>query len=111
MTPLLFFLGAVGSLPPGALHTPLDRATTAARVYVDCLVDRARAAGTGRAAPSVALNIAQRECRREERALDDAYRFSQRTQGQRGRGVPRAEIRRLVGEAEARIIAARGGRR
>lgn len=102
-------LAALPAEQPAPLHTPLDRAATAARVFVDCLVDRARIAATGRAAPSVAIAVARRRCRAEEQALDDVHRAWQRTQGGPVRGAPRAEIRRLVDEAEARVVAERGG--
>ena len=107
MTILLLFIGAMGSLPPGPIHTQLDRATTASRNYIDCLVGRARSAGSGRAALRAALTVAQGQCRGEERVLDDVYRFSQQSRGRPQRGVPRAELRRLVAEAQARIVAER----
>lgn len=109
---MLLFIGALVSQPgiPDArsLHTPLDRASTAARVFVDCLVDQARTAARGRAAPSVALAVARRRCRAEERALDDVHRAWQRSQGRAVRGVSRAEVRRLVDEAALRVAAERG---
>jgi hypothetical protein len=97
-------------LRPTPLLTPLEGAVTAQRIYVDCLVDQARNAGTGRAAPSIAIAIARRRCSPQERALDDAYRVWQRSLEVRATGLSRTRMRRLLDEAEARIVAARGGR-
>ncbi len=111
MTTILLLISALATQQPAPLHSPLDRATTASRLFVDCLVDQARVAGTGRAAPRVALAIARRNCRDEEWALDDVYRVWQRARRRPMSGAGRAEIRRLVAEAEARVVAERGGRR
>lgn len=106
----LFLLALVAAQDPAPLHTPLDRAATAQRIYVDCLVEQARVAGTGRAAPSVAIAFARRRCGAEERALNDVYRAWQQSMDVRATGLSRDAMRQIVAEAEARVIAERGGR-
>lgn len=103
MTVWLIYLGALAGQEAAPLHTPLDRAATAAHTYVGCLVDRARVARRGRAAPQIALGVARRQCRRELRALDDVYRAWHAAQRLGRSGVPREEVRRLEAEAEARL--------
>lgn len=100
---LLLLAGAFQAEQPASLHTPLDRATTAARIFVDCLVQHAGPAATGRAAPRIAVAIARRQCTTEERALDDVYRSWQAAERRPRRGAGHAELERLQNEAIMRI--------
>lgn len=104
-------LAAQSAQPEGVpLHSPLDRALTAERVYVDCLVANARAFTNGRAAPQIAVNGARSRCRAELRALDDVYREWNSSRGQGRRGLSREDLRSLIDQATAQVIAERGGR-
>ncbi len=117
MSVLLFLIGALAVQPGGPepaplhppLHTPLGRALTAERIYVDCLVANARGFTGGRAAPHIAVNAARSRCRAELRALDDVHRSWNSSRGLGRRGLSGEDLRRLVNEATTRIVAERRG--
>lgn len=112
MTVLLAFVAAQAAASAGApLHTPLDRALTAQHININCLVENARRATGGRAAPGIAVAAARRFCRAQLRALDDVHRSWNRDHGFGNRGVSRADVRFLEDAAVAEVIAQRRGGR